>query len=365
MTYPQSQSRSQKWLIPLAAIAGLLLIIFYALGLIGGEAKIAPGSTPSEGHALQDGVQTFTVNKQAADNTLSWQGTVRSRVIAKIAPKLNARILEIRVHPGDHLNKGDIIALLDDRDLRAATNAANAALVAAQAQATQAETEARRIEDLYNKQAATRPNYDAVLAQAKAARAMANQAASAVQQSQVTQGENALIAPFNSVVTERLQEPGDMGSPSVPVVTLRKPDDLRLEVAISSQCAAKVSLGMEVKVRIDVIQQTFYGRVDEITPEVDPQTRSQQVKIKLPARSDLQDGQYGWLEFSCDDSQQALLIPSNAIIHYGQLQAVKVVDGKQWLTRHVRTGKQYGDQVEILSGLHEGETIILTAETQP
>ena len=127
MTYPQSQSRSQKWLIPLAAIAGLLLIIFYALGLIGGEAKIAPGSTPSEGHALQDGVQTFTVNKQAADNTLSWQGTVRSRVIAKIAPKLNARILEIRVHPGDHLNKGDIIALLDDRDLRAATNAANAA----------------------------------------------------------------------------------------------------------------------------------------------------------------------------------------------------------------------------------------------
>lgn len=365
MTYPTSQSRWQTWLIPLAAINGLLLIIFYALGMIGGASKIDPGTTPLAAHRIADGTQTYTLNKQATHNTLSWQGTVRSRVIAKVAPKLNARILDVRVHPGDYLKKGDVIALLDDRDLRAATDAANSGLAAAQAQAAQAESEARRIDDLYNKQAATRQNYDAVMAQAKAARAMASQAASSAQQSQVAQGENILIAPFNSVVIKRLQEPGDMGSPSVPVVTLRKPDDLRLEAPISSQCAAKVSLGMEVNVHVDALQQILSGKIDEITPEVDPQTRTQQIKIKLPSNNDLQDGQYGWLEMSCVDQQPALLIPDSAIMHYGQLQAVKVIEDNQWQIRHIRTGKHYGEQLEVLSGLHEGETIISDAESQP
>ena len=207
---------------------------------------------------------------------------MRSRLAVKIAPKLNARIIEVPVHPGDRLKKGEVIARLDDRDLLAAYNAANAAHIAAQAQAAQAKSEEKRIIDLYNKQAATRQNYDAVLAQAKSAQAMANQAASSAQQSKVMLGENVLYAPFDGVVGERLQEPGDMGMPNQPIITFLKPDDLRLDVAIADRCAAQVKLGMTVNVRIDAIQQTLTGKVDEITPEIDPQTRSQQLKVSLP-----------------------------------------------------------------------------------
>lgn len=362
MTYPESPRRGPKWLIPLAAIAGLLLIIFYALGMLGGAAKISPGSTPPPEAAIPANAQRYTLSQQTTENNVSWQGTVRSRLIARLAPKLNARILEVRVHPGDQLKKGDIIALLDDRDLHAATHTAQAGLMAAQAQAAQAESEARRIADLYQKQAATRQNYDAVMAQAKAARALANQAASAVQQTQVQLGENTLTAPFNSVVLERLQEPGDMGAPNVPLVSVRKPDDLRLEAAIASQCASKVHLGMPVSVRVDVLPDALSGHVDEIAPEIDPQTRTQVIKIKLPANPALQDGQYGWLQLSCSAQQNALLIPRSAIIYYGQLQAVKVVTGNTWQIRHVRTGKAYGERVEVLSGLRAGETILHNAE---
>jgi len=358
MTEHISVVSTPKWMIPAIAIGGLLLVILFALGVLGGDSKTEPGNTPTSGSAIPAGAQTLKVGMQSAANALSWQGTVQSRLAVKIAPKLNARIIEIPVHPGDRLKKGDVIAKLDDRDLRAAYNAASAAQAAAQAQAAQANADEKRIVDLYNKQAATRQNYDAVLAQAQAARAMANQAASAAQQSKVMLGENVLYAPFDGVVGERLQEPGDMGLPNQPIVTFHKPEDLRLEAAIASHCAAGIQLGMPVTVRVDAIHQSLNGTVDEITPEIDPQTRTQQIKIKLPQSEGLQHGQFGWLELGCQAQQQSLLIPATAVVHYGQLQAVKVVEDQQVHIRHIRTGKRYGDNLEVLSGLHEGETIL-------
>lgn len=359
MTEHTSAGSTPKWLIPAMAIGGLLLVILFALGVLGGDSKTEPGNTPTAGPALPQNAQTLKVGKQSAANALSWQGTVRSRMAVKIAPKLNARILEIPVHPGDRVKKGAVIARLDDRDLRAAYAAASAAQVAAQAQAAQAGADEKRIIDLYNKQAATRQNYDAVLAQAQAARAMANQAASGARQSQVMLSENVLYAPFDGVVGERFQEPGDMGMPNQPIVSFHQPDDLRLEAAIASHCAAQVKRGMSINVRIDATHQALTGTVDEIAPEIDPQTRTQQIKIKLPPTDGLQHGQFGWLELACQAEQQALLIPATAVVHYGQLQAVKLVEGGQLRTRHIRTGKRYGEQLEVLSGLNDGETILL------
>jgi RND family efflux transporter MFP subunit len=267
--------------------------------------------------------------------------------------------MDIPVHPGDRVKKGAVIARLDDRELRAANNAANDAVLAAQAQAAQAVAEERRITDLYNKQAATRQNYDAVLAQAKAAQATAQQMASMAQQNRVLLGENVLYAPFDGVVSERLQEPGDMAMPNQPLLSFLDPNDLRLETSIPEQCASHVKLGMPLNVRVDAIQQTLSGVVDEIAPEVDAQTRSQQIKIRLPQSKGLQHGQFGWLELACQTAQPMLLIPAAAIINFGQLQAVKVVAGQQWHIRHIRTGKSHGQQLEVLSGLHEGETILL------
>lgn len=358
MTQPHSDLSTRKWIIPAAAISGLLLVIFLALGVIGGPDKTPPGNASAIGFGLPDGAKPMKVGMQTEANALSWQGTVRSRLSVKIAPKLNARIIEIPVHPGDKLKKGDVIARLDDRDLLAAYNAASAAQAAAQAQAAQANAEEKRIIDLYDKQAATRQNYDVVRAQAQAARAMANQATSSAQQSKVMLGENVLYAPFDGVVDERWQEPGDMGMPNQPIVSFHKPDDLRLEAAIASHCAAGVKLGMPVTVRIDAIHQSLSGTIDEITPEIDPQTRTQQIKVKLPPTAGLQHGQFGWLELACQAQQQSMLIPATAVVHYGQLQAVKVVEGQQVHIRHIRTGKQYGENLEVLSGLHEGETIL-------
>ncbi|MDD4915820.1 MAG: efflux RND transporter periplasmic adaptor subunit [Methylococcales bacterium] len=360
MNKHSSFSQLPAWLVPVTAVSTLLLVILFALGVLGGDKKTEPGNTKLAAQALPAGAATLKVGMQMEANTLSWQGTVRSRQVVELAPKMSARILEIPVHPGDRLKKGAVVARLDDRELRAAYNAAHDALLAARAQAVQAAADERRITDLYDRQAATRQNYDAVVAQAKSTQARANQAASIAEQGRVQLGENVLYAPFDGVVSERLQEPGDMGMPSQAVISFLKPDDLRLETSIPARCAALVRLGMKVDVRADVTQQKLTGVVDEIAPEVDPQTRTQQIKISLPHNSGLQPGQFGWLELACQAEQQMLLVPDSAILNFGQLQAVKVIQGQQLQIRHIRTGKRYGDKLEVLSGLHDGETILIS-----
>lgn len=358
MSENNARFSENKWLIPSAAIGVLLLVILYALGILGGGEKVEPGTTAGDGQPLPAEAQVIKVERQLTSNTLSWQGTVRSRTAAKIAPKLNARVLEVLVNPGDTVKKGAVIARMDDRDLRAAYDAARAAHAAAAAQAGQAGADEKRMVDLYQKQAATRQSYDAALALAKAARAMASQAASAAQQAKVMLGENVLYAPFDGVISERLKEPGDMAMPNDAVVLMHKPEDLRLEAAIASHCLDQVKLGMPVTVRFDAMHQSLEAKVDEIAPEVEPQTHTQMIKVKLPVLAGLQHGQYGWLELSCQAEHQALLIPKAAVLHYGQLQAVKVVDGRQVHTRHIRTGKQFGERIEVLSGLRDGESIL-------
>lgn len=353
----QSSSTLPRWLLPTLALSALLLVIIIALGLVGGPDKVKPGEKPVTSAAIIPQDSLFNVHLQDAAHTQAWQGTVRSRSVARVAPTLQARILEVLVHPGDYVKAGDLIARLDDRELKAAQQAAAAAQVAAQAQATQASAEEQRTRGLYEQQAATRQAFDAAVAQAQAARALAAQAAGNARQTQVMLGENRLVAPFGGVIGERLKEPGDMGSPNEAIVTLYKADELRLEAAIASHCLSKMEIGLPVKVSLEGIEGELSGKIDEISPDIDPQTHTQWVKVKLPATG-LRHGQFGELQLTCHDQQPSLLIPSVAVFHYGQLQAVRVVENGQLHTRHIRTGKTTGDRIEVLSGLHDGETIL-------
>jgi membrane fusion protein (multidrug efflux system) len=350
-----------KWLIPAAAIIGLILVILYALGLIGAGDKVEPGTQDIAAKPVPPNAQTLVVGQSKTDDVQFWPGTIRSRTAARIAPKYTARIISIEVNAGDSVKKGQMLARLDEREATASLNEAQARLAAARAQAAHAIADEKRIRVLYEKQAATRENYDAVIARSRAAQANVKQAANAVEQLRVSLGENSLRAPFDGIISQRLKEPGDMGLAGEPIVILQKPEDLRLEVAIPNFCASRIRIGMAVDVRIDALDKTLQAKIDEITPQIDVETRTQLVKAALPKTEGLQPGLLAWLLLNCSDDHHAILIPASAVLHYGQLEAVTIVKDNHVYTRHIRTGKQFGDQVEVLSGLRDGETILINS----
>jgi membrane fusion protein, multidrug efflux system len=347
----------KKWVLPLASIASLIVLLLYLLGLIGAE-KTGPGTTPVRAEQPPAGLKSARVEKLRVKEMIAWPATVHSRTVAEIAPKLTARVLEIRVDAGDPIRKGEVIARLDQKSIAAQERKAAAALAAAKAMVQRALADERRTRDLFRQEAATRETFDSVTARAKSARAKVAEAANALAAVRANRAETVLKAPFDGVVVKRHAEPGDMGLPGKPIVTIQDPAGLRVESYIPVRCARRLSVGDNATVRIDALGRSLQARIDAIIPQADPQTHTVLIKAALPRASGLQPGLFGWLEQACGE-RGVLLIPAASIERIGQIESVKVVVDGTIRLRHVRTGKAYDDSVEVLSGLRAGESVLV------
>ena len=345
-----------KVLVAAGAVIALVLLLLYIQGTIGGH-KVRPGTVPF-GTSEPSALSTVVVEKRQVDDIVDWPGTVRSRSVANVAPKMMARVLEVRVSAGTAVKQGDVVAVLDDRELRSRAEQARAALAAAEAQAGQAESDLRRARMLIQKQATTPQDLEAAESRAKATRAQVAQARDGLSEVQVTLGDTTLRAPFDGVVAERLVDPGDMAAPGKPVVVIHDPQSLRLEADVGERCAAPLAIGQEIPVRLESLQRDVAGRIEVIAPVADPQSRTFLIKAALPPQADLRAGIFGTLRVTCG-THSALLIPALAVTRSGQLEGVRVVTEGGVRTRNVRTGKAYGDQVEVLSGVQEGDKVVV------
>ena len=352
----QNEPKNMNKLLAIAgAVFALILLLLYMQGSF--VSKVAPGVIEKTADLKLSTAQTSVVEKKQVDDIMSWPGTVKSRTVANIAPKMTARILEIKVHASDKVKQGDVLARLDERDIAAQEQAGLAVLAGAIAEGNRAKADADRIQSLYAKEAATKEHLDAIIAQDKAAQARVIQANSTLNEVKSLQADTLLRAPFDGVVLKRFKEPGDMGLPGVPVISLQAPQGLRLEADVPTSCASQFTIGMHAKVRIDTLGKTVMAQIDEISPDVDAQTRTQLIKVTLPTMTGLQAGYFGWLEQSCAQ-HEALLIPVSAVQHIGQLEVVKELAEGHQVMRHIRTAKVFGDQIEVLSGLVAGEVVI-------
>jgi membrane fusion protein (multidrug efflux system) len=347
----------KKWLIPAGALFILLLLILWMLGLIGGD-KTEPGLTPLP---AQPDIprETARVERRQIMEAQAWPGTVRALSEARVAPKINARILAVAVREGDRVKQGAVLVRLDAEQKRALEHEAAAHAVAAQAEAVRAEADLKRTKALFDQEAATREAYEHAEANARKALANARAATYGMSQAAIQRGESVLRAPFDGVITQRLHEPGDMGLAGEPIVILHNASALRLEASVPASCAGAIRIGDTATVRIDALNISLSAKIGEIVPAADPLTGTVLVKVSLPEAQGLQPGLFGWLEQPCGSGHAALLIPAPALRRIGQVEVVTVQDGARLSTRHVRSGTGYDGLVEILSGLDEGETVVV------
>jgi RND family efflux transporter MFP subunit len=332
----------------------VLVLLLYLMGAIGGR-KVGPGTAART--ANEAAPASAAVEQREVQDVIDWPGTVTSSTVANLAPKIMARVIEVRVTAGTPVQPGDVIAVLDDRELRTRAQQAKAVETAAQAQASQAQADLRRTRMLVRKQAATQQDLDTSETQAKSAEAQLAQARDAVDEGQVLLGESTLRAPFAGIVAARMADPGDMGVPGRAIAIVHDPQSLRLEVRIGERCAAAVTPGQTLRARIDSPPSSVRVHIDEIAPMADPQSRTVLVKASLDADPSLRPGTFGVLEVPCG-RHSTLLVPKAAVRRTGQLESVRVViNAGEVRLRHVRSGKTFGDLVEIVSGLAPGERV--------
>jgi RND family efflux transporter MFP subunit len=176
-----------------------------------------------------------------------------------------------------------------------------------------------------------------------------------------------ILSPINGIVTSKQAEIGLLAAPGVPLLTLEDNSSYRLEVSVEDSMLKKIRLDTPVRISIDALgPQEFSSRVTEVVPASDPGSRSFTVKIDLfvgkggsVGQPDLRSGLFGKAHFPIGQ-KQILKVPQKAILQSGQLVGVFTVDSSNTLRlRLIKTGKQYGDQMEVLSGLNDGDRIVV------
>lgn len=339
------------------------------------QAKAGPASVV---HTVTSELTTWPEGSDAV-------GAVRSRLSATLSSKVMGYVREIRVRAGDHVSAGQVVAVLDSRDLEAAYRQAEAsrdesrdgqmeadhAAAAAKASLDLAQATFRRMQDLFDKRSISNQEYDESSARLKSAQASYDMALSKRTQAgarirQTEEGVHAaevmrsyaeIRAPFAGIVTERRADPGILATPGLPIVTIEQGGGYRLEVLAQESLAPQVRVGQRVDVSIESLERTLEARVSEIVPAVDPMSRGFIVKIDLPPMSELRSGLYGKARF-ITGTRQAVTIPADAVRRNGQIESVMVAEGGIARMRLITTGEARGSNVEALTGLRAGEQLI-------
>jgi RND family efflux transporter MFP subunit len=169
------------------------------------------------------------------------------------------------------------------------------------------------------------------------------------------------------MIASKQAEVGAMAAPGSPLLTIEDDTHYRLEANVEETMIGKIRLGEPVGVSIGVLgEQWFESRVGEVQPAADPASRSSIVKINLPESLGkkgsirvLRSGLFGKARFPIG-KRPIITIPQKAVLQQGQLSEVFAVDrDSRAHLRLIKTGRAYEDRVEVLSGINEGERIIV------
>jgi len=318
------------------------------------------------------GVSVAEARSEEVPDWLEAVGTVRASQTADIASQISGNILEVRVHEGDRVRAGQVLAVIDDSLARTAADqavaaqaAAQQALSAAESQYALAESTLERYRELYDKKEISAHQFDQVKTAAESAGAQRDlataeltRATAALAEARVSLGHARVEAPFAGLITQRQVDPGTFASVGLPLLTLEDTAHYRLEATANEDDMRAIRLGGHADVLIDSLgAAALSGVVTRIVPSADPASRSFLVKIDLPVDARLRSGLFGRARFS-RGTRTALTIPQTAVVRRGQMQAVYVLDAGNVATlRYVTTGSVLGVQIEVLSGLESGEKV--------
>jgi RND family efflux transporter MFP subunit len=367
-------TRKVKRALKLAPAGFQVLLLLAAMTFVGcsGEQK-----TVSAAPEVVNNVSLITAQTENIPDVVEAVGTLRAAQTSQLAAQIMGNIVEIRAHEGDRIHRGQILAVVEDAQPRAALDRASAADLAAQQEISAsdsdfalAEATFNRYQTLYEKKSVSPQEFDEVKARYQAARArreMARagqaQAKAALEQARTALGYTRILAPFDGVVTEKKADVGMLASPGMPIFTVEDLCRYRLEATVNETDLRYVRMGQQAPVGIDALgEKQLKGRVVEIVPAADPASRSFLVKIEVPSDPALRSGLFGRTQFPRGE-RSALVIPRTAVLERGQLQGIYVLDQNKIASlRYITLGKPLAGQVEVLAGLQAGEMLVANPE---
>jgi RND family efflux transporter MFP subunit len=360
-----------------------LFMLFFPLAC--GD-KIEPGTTTESPPVVKD-VPVATAHMTDQPIIYEAVGTVQAGIRSNLAGKLLGTVEAIRVREGDRVKQGDMLVLIDQRQVNAGLRKAEAGLAEAKkglAAATSKRDAAHASEKLalatyerylnlkrddsvsvqeFDEVEARYRQAEAAVGQAdamvEAATARVNQGEAALASARVNRKDAVITAPHDGIITGKMVDKGDLAKPGTPLLALETTRGFCVDVLLPETYIDYVQPRQKVSVKVPALKTgALEGNVCTIVASADPRTRSFIVKITLPIEEKVRSGLFARVEIPIGHSRK-LLIAQKAVVIRGQLTGLYLVDTEGIAHfRLMRLGKTFEDSVEVLSGLQEGDRYV-------
>ena len=326
------------------------------------------------GSETPERVTVITPSTQTIEETVAASGGMVSSRTVLVTMDPGGRVTSIHFEEQDRVRKGQLLARLDDSDLRGQLTQNRGNLTLAEGNLSSAEVNLNRFRRLYEKGFAARLDVENAQRQVELYKTQIEDRKAAISMLEAKRARTMIVSPINGVVTRKLAEEGgivaerDARSPgqasqSTAIAELAELGSLEFQADVDQADIAKIRVGQTATVQIDA----FPGRTFEATPrEVaaastpDPANRVRYA-VKLAVRSGkdvLQVGMTGSARFVIAKKAQALTVPVAVTLQQGDDESVFVVkNGKASLTK-IKTGLRGEDAVEVVSGVAPGDAVI-------
>lgn len=337
---------------------GIVALMLVLAGAFEPKVQLRPQESATTASPGAAGRATAVVTRIQRPRRESAVGTIRAVYEATVASKLLARVEEVRVKAGQEVKQGDVLVLLDKADLKARIEQAAAAERAAKARYDQAVIDQQRAQRLRTRESITQSELDQANTALRTTTAEWERARRAVEESKIVEDYATIGAPISGRVIDKKVNAGDTVSPGQVLVTMYDPSHMQLVATVRESLALRLKVGQQLPARIDTLDLDCHATVSEIVPEAQVESRSFQVKVTGPCPPDIYSGMFGRIFIPLED-EDVLVVPAGAVRRVGQLEEVDVVEGEVIRRRAVQLGRTLDGQREVLSGLREGERVVL------
>ena len=386
-------------------IASLVLAAIAFLAWRWSERRPTEAADPNSSRGNSAGILAAVarVERHAIANTLTIAGEFKPYQEVEVHAKVAGYIRTIYVDVGDRVREGQTLAVLEIPELTAELAGADAAVRRSQEEIGRAEGELARAQSAHAaahsayvrlKQAAeTRAGLvaqqelddsqakdlegEAQVASSKAALSSAKQQLQVAEANQkhysALSDYSRITAPFAGIITRRFADTGALiqagtasNTQAMPVVSLAEISKLRLVLPIPESVAAQIQLGDAVKARVQALNQDIEGKVARLAGSLDPQTRTMETEIDFFNRDGhLIPGMYAETQLELRGKKDALTVPLEAVARNGDDATVLAVNPQNVIEeRHIKLGLEDSVRVEVLSGLSEGDLVIIGSRDQ-
>jgi membrane fusion protein (multidrug efflux system) len=326
----------------------------------GGEEVVEPPEVPTITADVGKVTRRPVVDDLVVRGTITAVPNEDVKVSALVAGRVNA----VTVAEGDTVRQGQVIAELDRQPLVDQRRQAAAAVEQARAQVENARLNLQRNQQLFERGIAAGKEVEDARTQVAAAQAGLEQAQASLSTAD-RNIERALVrSPIAGQVVKRMVSVGEQvdGTSAQPIAQVANTDRVELAANVPSEYLPRVKVGQTATLTTDASEpDAITGSVLAIAPAVDPATNAGLVRIRITNTGRaLKIGMFAEAHVTLD-RHDALVVPPSALVRTADTAAVYVVTGDIAQRTEVKTGIEKPDAVEILSGVTEGQTVLVSS----